>query len=192
MKQGGLWPDRANSVTMSQICFRLLFMPRHCEWIQRLTDIQEILCSHPEILLDRAAIQTVFQVSRRHASRLLQQFGAESIGGARVIPGRELLARLDKVRKEEAVLFELQRRQRLDQKLAAVGRERRSRQIVIPPLTEQPLSLRALPGEIRLEPGELRVSFSTPVELLQRLLQLAQAISEEWADFEAQAIGDRN
>jgi AraC-like DNA-binding protein len=164
-------------------------MPRQCEWIQRISEIQEVLAASPDTLLDRAAIEQVFHVSRRHASRLLQQFGPSTVGGAMVIGSRELLGKLKQVRKNEAVTFELERRQRLEQKLSEARREIRARRVVIAPAAtlEAPPTLRELPGEIQLSPGELRVRFTSPTELLQRLLLLAEAISEDWVNFEAQA-----
>jgi hypothetical protein len=164
-------------------------MPRHCEWIERLDEIQAALRQSPEALLDRASVEQLFRVSRRHACRLLQQFGAVPLGGAMVIPGRELLQRLEQWGRQDAVVQERERRERLADTLNQARQDLRARRVVISPQAsaEPPPSLRELPEAIQLAPGQLRVSFSTPTELLQHLLLLAQAISEDWVDFEAQA-----
>jgi hypothetical protein len=165
-------------------------MPRHCEWIQRLDSIQSALHASGD-LIDRAAVQSIFQISHRHACRLMQQFGAVPVGGALVISREDLTAKLERAGKEPAAVFERERRERLEDKLAVARREFRARQVVIAAAPEPPPSLRGLPDAIRLQPGELHVHFATPTELLQYLLMLAQAISEDWVDFETRAASDQ-
>ncbi len=161
-------------------------MPRHCEWIQRLGEIQLALQASPDLLVDRASIERVFQVSHRHASRLLRQFGAAPLGGAMVISSGELATKLDRLGREEGVVFERERRERLEQKLSEARQELRARRVVIAPVPEPPPALCRLPEQIQLGPGELRIRFATPTELLQHLLTLAQAVSDDWVDFEEQ------
>jgi hypothetical protein len=49
------------------------------------------------------------------------------------------------------------------------------------------LNLQSLPQGIVLKPGELSVHFSTPMELIEKLMVLALAISEDWQEFESRA-----
>jgi hypothetical protein len=135
------------------------------------------------MLLDRAAIESLFQVSRRHASRILQRMGAHHIGGAMVISAEDLLLRIEQLQQDKNVQFEQRRRERLEQQLLNARREIRSRRIAIHPL-QGLTTIHALPHEIRFEPGELHVRFNTPVELLQRLMVLAEAIADNWEAFE--------
>jgi hypothetical protein len=166
-------------------------VPRKSEWIQNLADIQTQLGTFPVgTLLDRAAIETTFRVRPRQANRILHRMGASSVGGALVLPARDLLSRLKQMQKDEGVVFEQARRKRFGQRLEQLRREAEGRKIQIPPLPEDsPREVDALPQEIRLTPGELRVQFSHPVDLLQKLLLLTQTISADWTAFQSRVGG---
>jgi hypothetical protein len=161
-------------------------MPHAPEWIHRLTEIQEILSVTPGDLLDRVAIENIFQVSARQSNRILKKMGAAQAGGAMVIRSEDLLARLSDLQKEESVSFEQRRRERLDRHLSEVRKEIRARrvQVQIPPER-----FVALPEDIHFTPGELRIRFTTPLQLIENLMILAKAASEDWQEFESQAVG---
>jgi hypothetical protein len=100
-----------------------------------------------------------------------------------VIAHAELIAGLQGIQNGEEVQREQARREKLRQKLEEARWEIRSRRIPIPPA---PAYARAgndpasLPEGIDLESGRLEIRFSTPVELLQKMMALARVISEDW------------
>lgn len=161
-------------------------MPHAPEWIHRLTEIQEILRATPDQLLDRAAIAKVFEVSARQANRILKKLGASRVGGAALIQSADLQARLSILQTQDQVTFEQHRRDRLDQYLSEARRQIRARRIQIPISQER---FAPLPEEIHFTPGELRIRFTTPLQLVEHLMLLAKAASEDWERFESQAAG---
>jgi hypothetical protein len=160
-------------------------MPRKVEWFCKLERIEKSLGRlAPDGLLDRAAIEEIFGVSRRQATRILVRVGSVSVGGARVISCENLVCRLKLLRENDAVVFERTRRERLHQQLEVARQELQSKRIPIP-LTLSAVHLEALPAAIHLGRGELSVQFLTPMELLQNLMLLVQAISEDFGVFES-------
>jgi hypothetical protein len=159
-------------------------MPRQSEWIPALAGILPALKRlPPEAPIDRAAIEALFGLSPRQATRLLHRFGAERAGGALLLPAGLLRQRLEQFSREPAVEFELHRRERLAERLREARRETLGRRVPIPVPHPQP----DIDGDphIQLGPGELRIGFDTPVELLERLWRLAQAAAEDWDGFVA-------
>jgi hypothetical protein len=162
-------------------------MPHAPEWIHRLTEIHEILRGIPDALLDRSAIATLFQVSPRQANRILKKLGAARAGGAMLISPKDLLARIADLQKEDSVAYEQHRRDRLEQRLTEARREIRARRVQIPLPQAAPL-----PDQIHFTPGELRIRFTTPLELIEHLLRLAKSASDDWEQFESRAGGAGN
>jgi hypothetical protein len=161
-------------------------MPRQAEWFQRLPEILEHLRRQPPGLLDRSAIAFLFQTSARQATRILHRLGASQIGGAFVIRQEDLISRLEMLQQDKRVVFELGRRERLEASLASVRRELRGRRIrILPPGPAQLLQIHQLPDDIKLTSGLLEIRFLSSVDLLEKLLLLAQTISEDWTRFEA-------
>lgn len=159
-------------------------MPRKSAWLHRLEEILEVLPSVPHQVLGRAEIEKLFVVSSRQAIRILHRLGAHPSGGAWVIGRKELEEKLAALLEDDQVVFERERRQRLTEKLQQEARIRRTRQVEIPAAPYQGIEM--LPPEVRFtRDGQLTVEFNTPVELLQRLLLLAQAASEDWDEFSA-------
>ena len=165
-------------------------MPRKADWIQRLPEILarlregagRITKEAEGELLDRSAVETLFQVSSRQATRILRRLGAGTVGGALCIRRVELIERLESLAAGDDVQFERRRRHRLEQQIEEARREARSRQVEIPP------SPSAAPGQlplgVHLESGRLEVRYGDPVELLQKLMQLAQFAATDWEGFQ--------
>jgi CRP-like cAMP-binding protein len=155
-------------------------MPRKTEWIHTIPELLECVTTHRAPYLDRTAVEQLFRVSPRQALRILHRMGAECVGGARVIARETLHARLLQLQQDKEIVFEHTRRENLRRTLEEFRSEARMRRIEIPPVP----AAQSLPEAIRLEPGELRISFSSPVELLQQLLLLTEAISSDWEMFQ--------
>jgi hypothetical protein len=159
-------------------------MPRQSQWIQALPEILPVLAgAPPEAPVDRAAVETLFRLSPRQATRLLHRLGAERCGGALVLATGVLRARLEQLAHSDAVQFELARRQRLAARLEQARREARGRQVRIP--AAEPAAPIYADPHVQLMPGQLRIDFEHPAELVERLWRLAQAAAEDWSGFEA-------
>ena len=101
-----------------------------------------------------------------------------------MISRRNLIARLEQLQNEEAIGFEQRRRAKLNEQITQARQEIRSRRITIPQIPSVRFAWEVLPEKIRLLPGELKIEFSSPIELLECLLLLAQTVSEDWQGFE--------
>jgi hypothetical protein len=166
-------------------------MARKTEWFHRLPEIRAQLEQLPSSLLDRAAIELLFQIRPRQATRILHRMGATLHGGALLIDRETLIHRLQAIEQDANLVFEQGRRKRFEEQIEEARRQMRSRRIIIS--TEAApanLEIQTLPEDIHLEPGRLEVRFRTPTELLQKLLLLAQTISEDWISFES-GFGNR-
>jgi hypothetical protein len=158
-------------------------MPRKPEWIQQLEAITEQLKttsgSFPGELLDRSAVEQIFQVKPRQATRILHKMGARTVGGALLITQSEMLAALGTLSQGQEVQTEQRRRRSLIEKLEQARRESRGRHTVIP----APESPGEFPPGTEVKAGKLEIHFQDPVELLQKMMQLAQLASEDWNVF---------
>ncbi|MEP7351656.1 MAG: hypothetical protein ABI824_00350 [Acidobacteriota bacterium] len=158
-------------------------MPRKPEWIQRLEFITDQLRGEPQGsvggLLDRSAIEQLFRVRPRQATRILHKLGARTIGGALLITQAEMVSALEMLAQGREVQIEQRRRENLTLKLEAARRESQGRRIRITP-TGLPGSF---PEGTRVEAGTLEIRFQDPTELLQKMMQLAQLASEDWHGF---------
>jgi hypothetical protein len=159
-------------------------MPRTADWIHRVRDIQQQLSELPDELLDRSCMETLFGVSSRQASRILSRMGARNVGGALVISRKDLMEQLADIARNKNVVREQFRRARLSRTLAAWERELPARNVVLSPLPAR--SDGRFGTDVEIREGCLQVPFGSPVELLQKLLRLAQAAAEDWTGFEAQ------
>lgn len=158
-------------------------MPRKSDWIERLDSItEELEGTYPKDFLDRSDAQRLFGVSSRQATRILRRLGAETVGGALIMSRAGVLASLQALTRGEQAQYELRRRQRLAQQIEQARREARGRRVVIPvPEHQEP---DRLPPGTELGAGKLEVLFEDPVELLQKLMQLAQLAAADWERFQ--------
>lgn len=161
-------------------------MPRTIEWIHRLIDIQARLNVHPAPWLGRAEIETLFDVSPRQATRILHRAGAQRISGALIVSREEMRAFLGQTERGGDFDFQHRRRQRFQEKIEQARRQAPGRRVLIP--VPEP-GADAFAGDVQLEPGRLTIRFQTPVELMQKLLLLAQRASEDWREFAARVSG---
>lgn len=153
-----------------------LTVPRKAEWFQKLGSVFEQLRQAPLELVDRSTVEQLFQVKPRQAIRILRRLGARPVGGALLLSRDGMLSALEKLAKGEEVQFEQRRRRQLGLWLEQARHEARSRQVRIPEVT-------AIPEGIHFEPGKLEIRFNDPVELLQKMMHLAQIAAEDWNSF---------
>jgi hypothetical protein len=112
-------------------------------------------------------------------------FGGYQAGNTILIERRRLLEQLEKIASSGEFRFEERRRERLTESLDQARQRRRAAAISIP-ITPRAAkeTLDPLPAGIALAPGMLQIEFDKPLELLEKLFGLAQAISNNFEQFE--------
>jgi len=159
-------------------------MPRRREWTSRLDVAVEELRSLPCPVVDRAAVEKLFGVSPRQALRILARMGAYRAGKGLQLGRDELVRRLEEMGRDETVVFESRRRERIAGLLEQVRRELAAKRV---PIRGARDGVKGLPEGVSVRPGRLAIEYGTAEELLARLLELAQAIAVDYERFREQA-----
>jgi hypothetical protein len=153
-------------------------MPRKPEWLQYVSTAIEQLHSFPAPVVDRGTLEKLLHVHRRDAIRLMHRFGGYQANRTFLIDRHDLLQQLSAIEKGEAYQGERKRRHRLEASLqpskaitAASGVWKRK--------------LAELPPGTRFSPGLLEIEFGNAEQLLERLFELAQAIHNDYEQFES-------
>jgi hypothetical protein len=151
-------------------------MPRKPEWYQQLPTALAMIRTFPAPVVDRAGLETLLQVSRRAAIRLMHRFGGYQAGRTFLIAREDLLRQLEAIRDGDAYQWESRRRERLDQAL--------QKRIVIQVTPEvRDRKLANLPSGVKLERRKLEIRFESMEELLRHLLEFSQVISNDYDSF---------
>ena len=138
----------------------------------------------PEI--ERSAIERIFQLPRRSAIRLLQDFGAT--GKSKLKIDRKIL--IERVQEYDCELTgeqEVRRRAAFEQRMEKIRQEfiEQPPILVTAPVAIQRTKIRQLREHgIVLEPGRIEIQFQTPEEAMKKLVLLGQAMSNELSEFE--------
>jgi hypothetical protein len=158
-------------------------MPAKPRWHADLDKIRLEAAALPAPFLDRQAFQKLFGLRRRQAQNLMSILGGYRAGTSVVIGRQELLLNLDGLAGERGSKTEATRKARVVEALDALRSHARPKRIEPPPV---PRPGSALPEGARISaPGELTISFSTPEDLLGRVLGLAQSAAGDFAAFAA-------
>lgn len=158
-------------------------MPAKPRWHADLNRIRLTVASLPSPFLDRQAIEQLFGVKTRQANNLMRGLGGYRIGPAAVVGREDLLLKLDQMATPRGYTAQIERKARVVEALDALRSEARPRR-VSPPPPRRPNS--PLPAGVRISaPGELTISFTSPEELLGRVMGLAQSAAGDFAAFEA-------
>jgi hypothetical protein len=160
-------------------------MPARPSWHANITAIRRSLTAMTSTpFLDRSAIERLFGVRARQANYIMRGLPGRKLGNAIVVDREQLLLKLDDLAGPRGVaLAETKRKASVIETLEALKREGRPRRITPPPIVEANV---ALPAGVRISaPGELTISYSSPEDLLGRVLGLAQAASLNFASFTA-------
>jgi hypothetical protein len=135
--------------------------------------------------LDRPTVEVLFGVRRRQAIQLLRRFGGYQVGRAFLVPRKAVIGFLRDPPRWRAAADEKGRFERVANTLGQARRELRQPRIPIPAPTEAlAMELAGLPSGIRLETGQLIIQFERPVELLEKLFALSQALTHDYEAFE--------
>ncbi len=160
-------------------------MPRKPQWFQHLPQIVEDLSALDVPVVDRALIERLFGLGRRAAINLLARFGGYQVGKTYLVDRRLLLKQLRRVQRTEDYHFEAQRRQSLVATLDKLQKQRAGAQVSIPVKPDVfSRQLADLPEGVRIEPGQLTITFTSAENLLSRLFELAQGISNDFRRFQ--------
>src|SRR3954447_627848 len=157
-------------------------MPAQPSWFPRLPHIlAELRALDTVPFLDRQAFEQIFRVKDRRARVLMSRCPGVRIGNAWAVDRRQLIAWLEGLQQGEEFHFEQQRRQRVAAVYEQAKREHPARQVeVVVPRESQARTLTSLPSGIELRPGELRLQFTDVEELLRQLVELGQALQNDF------------
>ena len=162
-------------------------MPTQPQWFPRLTQIlTEIERLEQGSWLDRQAVERLFAVKDRRARNLIRQFGGDTrIGNAWAIQRERLIEALQAIQRGDDFKWDYRRRRRIADVLEQARREHPARQFEIRVPAETLFrTLGSLPSAIQIAPGELRIQFRKLEELLTHLLDVAQAMTNDFESFE--------
>jgi hypothetical protein len=158
-------------------------MPAKPRWHADLNKIRLTIASLPSPFLDRQAIEQLFGVKTRQANNLMRGLGGYRIGPAAVVGREDLLLKLDQMAGPRGYAAQIERKSRVIEALDALRCEARPRR-VSPPPPRRPGA--ALPAGARISaPGELTISFTSPEDLLGRVMSLAQSAAGDFGAFAA-------
>ena len=166
-------------------------MPAKPTWLLRLPQILEDLRATPIPFVDRDTVEKLFRLRRRRAIELMGNFGGYQIGRTFLIHKAELVGALERVVAGEEFAWESRRKARVAQAVEHAQREHAAREVRID-ADHNVMNRRLpdLPAAVQLGPGELRIEFEGAEELLRNLLELSQAIMNDFPRF--QSLVERN
>ncbi len=158
-------------------------MPDQPSWIKRLPEILEKLKA-PEAppFLDRARVEELFQLRRRRAIDLLGLVGGYKLGKTYLAPREAVVRFLEAPQRRSAAAQERDRFEHVQLALGKSRHELSQHRILVPDLPG--VAFAGLPEGIRFEPGQLTLSFGQPAELVEKLIALAQALTNDYETFE--------
>lgn len=160
-------------------------MPDEPTWLHRIPALIQTLENSRVPVIDRFAMERLFLVGRRQAIRLLSLFGGYQVGRSYIIEREHLLERLRAVLAGAPVDRAVHRKQRLWQTLTRERAQLKARgiSILLPSVASIP-RFSALPDGVVLEPGILTITYGQPLELLQKLHALGQALAHDFEGFQ--------
>ena len=164
-------------------------MPAKPRWHADLRKIRHTVSALTAPFLDRPTIERLFGVKSRQANNLMRGLGGYRVGPATVISRDDLLLQLDNLAGPGGYAAEAIRKSRVIEELDALRTVARPRRVA--PAPPPPLPC-ALPVGVNIPtPGQMTILFSSPEDLLGRILGLAQSASMNFAAF-AGALEYRN
>jgi hypothetical protein len=156
-------------------------LPAKPQWYPRLAEIMEVVRGFPAPVVDRATVERLFQVRRRRANQILSGMGGYQVGRTGLIERERFLAGLEAIAAGDDFHYEARRREKVHEKLAEARRISRAKGVKI--AVKEPEPVPGLPEGVSLHPGEIRIGFQSPEELLTRLFELSQNIARDYDEF---------
>ena len=156
-------------------------VPATPRWLLAIPDAIRQLEQLDRDLLTRRDLERLFGVSRARAATLMQTFGADLTGNQRTLPRTQLLRQLRTHRARAAFRGEAARRARL---LTELRTARLTGIRVAVPVEALEARLSGLPAGVSVEPGRIEVRFRGAQDAVGRLFALAQALTNDYEQFE--------
>jgi hypothetical protein len=169
-------------------------MPDKPVWCGHLDEVVAELRALPYPWVDRATLEQLLGVRRRRAQQILQPCVRQQVGTNGVADREEVIAHLKRLASGESVYYERRRRQKFARSLSALQKAwvEQPKILVEAPVDIVNQELADLPPGVTLQPGEIRVQFSTAVEALEKLLALAMAAGNDLDGFERRIGKERS
>jgi hypothetical protein len=163
-------------------------MPAKAAWLLKIPEIIEMLEAFDVPVVDRAIIERLFGLRRRHAIELLHRFGGYQAGKTFLVDRHVLLVSLRRLAAGEEFERESRRKERLDGAIDRLRQYRTAARVRIP-ISADVFSrkLADLLLGVAIVPGHLHIAFSGTEDLLAKLFELAQAASNDYDRFCAAA-----
>ncbi len=153
-------------------------MPERPTWLERVPEmLEELNAPGCPPFLDRPAVERLFGLRRRQAIALMHRMAGYQVGKAFLVDRGSMIAFLTRPATLQFVDHAIERKRRVLERLAAARRDWCARRIRIPVV---PQLAPGLPEGVELQPGELKIRFKEPVQLLQKLYALAQVLARDY------------
>lgn len=163
-------------------------MPAKPAWLLHIPEIIAQLEVFEVPVLDRAIVESLFGLRRRQAIELLHHFGGYKSGQTFLVERQRLLGALRRLADGEDCQSEVRRRERLQETVDRLRRDRGALQVKIPVSPEVwNRKMATLPSGITLEAGRLQVDFDGSEDLLAKLYELARAAANDYDRFRTAA-----
>jgi hypothetical protein len=158
-------------------------MPDQPSWIERLPEIlDELQAPGAPPFLDRSVVEKLFRLRRRRAIDLLGLIGGYKLGKTYLAPREAVVRFLTAPQRRSAAAQESGRFEQVQLALGEARHELAQHHILVPDVPG--VEFAGLPDGIRFEPGQLILSFEQPAELIEKLIALAQALTNDYETFE--------
>jgi hypothetical protein len=159
-------------------------------WLLRVSEIRQDLLALEVPVLDRPLFERLFHVRRRRALQLMNSLGGFQAGQALLIDRAVLLRQLESLQAGTEFAVEQGRKQRLQDSLETIRRNRAAAAVRIQVNTDMAdWSLARLPAGICLQAGSLHVDFRGAEDLLSKLYELARVVGSDFETFQS-LVGD--
>ena len=163
-------------------------MPAKPAWYSKIDDVVRQLQSLPRPFVDRATVEFLLGVGRRRAQQIMAPSITGRVGANGLADRDAFIAHLRRLADGDDGYYERRRRRKVAEILAQLQKERleRPQLLVEAPARILTQEFENLPEGVRLEPGQITVTFDQPQQALEKLLALAMAIGNDFDRFERQ------
>lgn len=158
-------------------------MPDQPSWYRLVPEIIAALERTRAPVLDRFAIEQLFHVRRRQAIRILRRFGGYQAGRCYLIEPARLLEHLRALGAQAAVDTAVRRRERLWRVLRREQEALQARGVKVASLPCSDVGA-CLPPGVDFQPGMLTITYSKPVQLLEKLYALIRTMARDYEGFQ--------
>ena len=156
-------------------------MPAPPRWLVAVPDAIKQLETLERNLVTRKDVERLFGVGRARAAVLMRSFGAELTGNNLTLTRERLISELQGRHESQAFRDEEERRTHVELEL----RRARRRGVRVTVAAETlGVRLEGLPDEVTVEGGRIEVRFQNAKEAVVRLFALAQALTNDYDEFE--------